>query len=106
MTFISVSFYLIVWREILFIFQMKNWSNIFFVSSDSSMKLDHWAAIADWDDKEEEEEEEKEEKEEEEEVDWNDKDCCHWINYEDCCHEEDCRDCCYKKDCENCCHDW
>ncbi len=58
MILIFASFYLIAWREILFIFQMKNWSNIFFISSDSSMRLDHWAAIADWDCKEEEEKEE------------------------------------------------
>ena len=53
------------------------------------MKLDHWAAIADWNCKEEEEE-----------------DCYHWINYEDCCHEKDCKDCCYEENCENCCHNW
>ncbi len=110
MNLIFANFCLIAWREILFIFQMKNWSNIFFIFSDSLMRLDCWAAIADWNDKKEEEEEE-----EEEEVNWNDEDCCHWIDCKDCCHEEDCKNCCHEEDCEdcyheedceNCCHNW
>ena len=113
MNLIFVSFCLIIWREILFIFQTKNWSNVFFVSFDSSIKLDRWAVIADWNDKnDKKEEEEEEEEEEKEKVDWNDKDCCHWINCKDCYHKEncyhekDCKDCYHKKDCKNCCHDW
>ncbi len=102
MSLIFASFCLITWREILLIFQTKNWSNIFFVFFDSSMKLERWAAIADWDDRDDREEEE----EEEDKVDWADEDCCHWIDCEDCCHEESCRNCCHEEDCEDCCHDW
>ena len=107
MSFISASFCLIVWCKILFIFQIKNWSNIFFISSDSLIKLDHWVAIADWNDKNDKKEEEEKE-EEEEEVNWNDEDCCHWINCKDCCHEENYyykEDCYHEENCEDYCHD-
>ncbi len=56
------------------------------------MKLNRWAAIADWNDREEEEEEE------EKEVNWVDEDCCHWINCKDCYHWINCKDYCYEKD--------
>ncbi len=79
---------------------MKNWLNIFFVSFNSSIKLDYWAAIADWNDRK------NDRKEEKEEVNWNDEDYCHWIDCKNCCHEEDYKDCYHKKDCKDCCHDW
>ena len=59
------------------------------------MKLDCWAAIADWNDREEEEE-----------VNWANEDCYHWINCKDCCHWIDCKDCYHDEDWENCWHDW
>ena len=48
------------------------------------MRLDRWAAIADWDGREEGEGGEGE-------VGWDDGGCCHWIDCGGCCHEGGCR---------------